>query len=55
MKAIHIKQSVIFIIKKKNSRYYKRKEDYLFLQKLKCPKCNIILAGKTTTKKNQNS
>ena len=40
--------------KKKNSRNYKRKEDYLFLQKLKCPKCNRILAGKATTKKNGN-
>ncbi|UKI27389.1 MAG: recombinase family protein [Bacilli bacterium] len=40
---------------KKNSRNYKRKEDYLFLQKnLKCPKCNRILAGKATTKKNGN-
>ena len=38
--------------KKKNSRNYKRKEDYLFLQKLKCPKCSRILAGKATTKKN---
>ena len=40
--------------KKKNSRNYKRKEDYLFLQKLKCPKCGRILAGKATTKKNGN-
>ena len=40
--------------KKKNSRNYKRKEDYLFLQKLKCPKCSRILAGKATTKKNGN-
>ena len=40
--------------KKKNSRNYKRKEDYLFLQKLKCPKCNRILAGKATTKKSGN-
>ena len=31
--------------KKKNSRNYKRNEDYLFLQKLKCPHCNRILAG----------
>ena len=38
--------------KKKNSRNYKRNEDYLFLQKLKCPHCNIILAGKATRKKN---
>ena len=38
--------------KKKNSRNYKRKEEYLFLQKLKCPKCSRILAGKATTKKN---
>ena len=38
--------------KKKNSRNYKRKEDYLFLQKLNCPRCKRILAGKATTKKN---
>ena len=38
--------------KKKNSRNYKRKEEYLFLQKLKCPKCSRILAGKATTKNN---
>ena len=38
--------------KKKNSRNYKRNEDYLFLQKLKCPHCNRILAGKATRKKN---
>ena len=36
--------------KKKNSRNYKRNEDYLFLQKLKCPHCNRILAGKATRK-----
>ena len=40
--------------KKKNSRNYKRNEDYLFLQKLKCPHCNRILAGKATRKKNGN-
>jgi len=38
--------------KKKNSRNYKRNEDYLFLQKLKCSHCNRILAGKATRKKN---
>ena len=38
--------------KKKDSRNYKRNEDYLFLQKLKCPHCNRILAGKATRKKN---
>ena len=38
--------------KKKNSRNYKRNEDYLFLQKLKCPHCNRILAGNATRKKN---
>ena len=38
--------------KKMNSRNYKRNEDYLFLQKLKCPHCNRILAGKATRKKN---
>ena len=37
--------------KKKNSRSYKRTLTYLYLQKLKCPKCNRILGGKATTKK----
>ena len=40
---------------KKNSRSYKRVENYLFLQKLKCPKCKRILGVKATTKKNNNS
>ena len=38
--------------KKKNSRNYKRTLTYLYLQKLKCPKCGRILGGKATTKKN---
>jgi site-specific DNA recombinase len=38
--------------KKKNSRSYKRTLTYLYLQKLKCPKCNRILGGKATKKKN---
>ncbi len=38
--------------KKKNSRNYQRTLTYLYLQKLKCPKCNRILGGKATTKKN---
>ena len=38
--------------KKKNSRSYKRTLTYLYLQKLKCPKCNRILGVKETTKKN---
>ena len=38
--------------KKKNSRSYQRTLNYLYLQKLKCPKCNRILGGKATTKKN---
>ena len=38
--------------KKKNSRSYKRTLTYLYLQKLKCPKCSRILGGKATTKKN---
>ncbi len=41
--------------KKKNSRSYQRTLTYLYLQKLKCPKCNRILGGKATTKKNGNS
>ena len=43
------------IQKKKNSRSYKRTLTYLYLQKLKCPKCNRILGGKATTKKNGNT
>ena len=38
--------------KKKNSRSYQRTLTCLYLQKLKCPKCNRILGGKATTKKN---
>lgn len=41
--------------KKKNSRSYKRTLTYLYLQKLKCPKCNCILGGKATTKKNNST
>lgn len=40
--------------KKKNSRSYQRTLIYLYLQKLKCPKCSRILGGKATTKKNGN-
>ena len=40
------------IQKKKNARRYQRTLTYLYLQKLKCPKCNRILGGKATTKKN---
>ena len=38
--------------KKKNSKSYQRTLTYLYLQKIKCPKCNRILGGKATTKKN---
>jgi transcription elongation factor Elf1 len=38
--------------KKKNSRSYMRSQTYLFMQKLKCPKCNKIMGGRATTKKN---
>ena len=41
--------------KKKNQRSFQRKLSYLFMQKLKCPKCKRILGGKATTKKNNNS
>ena len=41
--------------KKKNSRSYQRTLTYLYLQKLKCTKCNSILGGKATTKKNGNA
>lgn len=40
--------------KKNNSRSYQRTLTYVFLQKLKCPKCNRILGGKATKKKNGN-
>ena len=40
--------------KKNNSRSYKRNLTYLFLQKLRCPKCNRIMGGKATKKKNGN-
>ena len=38
----------------KNMKHYCRKEDYLFLQKLCCPKCGRIMGGKATRKKNGN-
>ena len=41
--------------KKKNSRSFQRTLTYLYLQKLKCPKCNRILGGKATTKKSGRS
>lgn len=41
--------------KKKNSRSFQRTLTYLYMQKLKCPKCNRILGGKATTKKNGKS
>ena len=40
---------------KKNSRSFQRTLTYLFMQKIKCPKCKRILGGKATTKKNGNS
>ena len=40
--------------KKKNSKSYQGTLTYLFLQKLRCPKCNRILGGKATQKKNGN-
>ena len=42
------------IQQKNNSKAYKRNKTYLFLQKLVCPKCNRILGGKATRKKNGN-
>lgn len=41
--------------KKKNSRSYQRTLTYLYLQKLRCPKCGRVLGGKATTKKNGNT
>ena len=37
--------------KKKNSKSYQRTLTYLFLQKLRCPKCNRILGGKALKRK----
>jgi len=36
----------------RNSRHYYRSKNYLFMQKLKCPKCENILACTGTTKAN---
>ena len=36
----------------KNMKHYCRKEDYLFLQKLTCPKCGRVMGGKATRKRN---
>ena len=41
--------------KKKNSRSFQRTLTYLYMQKLKCPKCGMILGGKATTKKSGKS
>ena len=35
---------------RKNSKNYKRKEEYLFLQKLMCPKCGVLLGGRACNK-----
>ena len=40
--------------KKKNSRAYQRTLTYLFLQKIRCPRCNNLMGGKATKKKNCN-
>lgn len=39
---------------KRNARHYERTATYLFLNKLKCHKCDCFLAGATTTKTNGN-
>ena len=41
--------------KKKKTKSYKRTLTYLYLQKLKCPKCNRILGGKATTNRKGNA
>lgn len=41
--------------KKKNSRSFQRTLTYIYMQKVKCPKCKRISGGKATTKKNGNS
>ena len=35
--------------KKKNMQHYKRTLTYMFMQKIKCPKCNIIMGGTCST------
>ena len=40
--------------KRKNSRAYQRTLTYLFLQKIRCPRCNNLMGGKATKKKNGN-
>lgn len=40
--------------KKKNSRAYQRTLTYLFLQKIRCPRCNNLMGGKATKKKSGN-
>lgn len=40
--------------KKKNSRNYMRSQTYIFLQKLKCPKCGRLLGGRASYKKKAN-
>ena len=40
--------------KEKNSRAYQRTLTYLFLQKIRCPRCNNLMGGKATKKKNGN-
>ena len=40
--------------KKKNSRAYQRTLTYLFLQKIRCHRCNNLMGGKATKKKNGN-
>lgn len=37
--------------KRNNSKAYSRTLTYIFLQKLRCPKCGKILGGKATKKK----
>ena len=41
--------------KEKFKKHIQRTLTYLYLQKLKCPKCGRILGGKATTKKNGNA
>ena len=39
--------------KEKNIRNYKRKLNYIFMQKIKCPHCNKIMGGSSSTSKNK--
>ena len=39
--------------KEKNLKNFKRKRTYIFMQKIKCPKCNKIMGGCSSTSRNK--